>query len=323
GRTFGSLVGLFKNSILIGLVRPDGLRFEPHMNPRLDTMVEQGDRLVFIARSYDQCEPNDEAGETSSEMGANEIDVMPPITHRRILILGWNHKVAPLIREFGSYSSESFQIDILSRTPINERKMTPDFAANERVIVRHVEGDYTLRETVASIKPAEYGNIVFLASDSMESGEESDARTVLGYVLLRSLLGESSPPPEVVIELMDPENAHLFRRRSGEVIISPLIMSHILAHVALRRELSAVYNELFGPEGAEVYFRTASSYGLSGGPFRMPEIQEIVRSRKEIALGVRIARERENLGGGVHLNPGEEAEWKFEPEDEVVVLTTM
>jgi hypothetical protein len=121
---------------------------------------------------------------------------------------------------------------------------------------------------------------------------------------------------------MDPANAHLFRRRSGEVIISPLVMSHILAHIALRRELSAVYNELFGPGGAEVFFRQASAYGLARRSYRMSEIQEIARSRKEIALGVRIAGEREHLGGGLHLNPDDAADWELGPEDEVVVLTT-
>jgi hypothetical protein len=71
------------------------------------------------------------------------------------------------------------------------------------------------------------------------------------------LQGKSKP--EILIELMDPENEKLFRQHRGEVLISPLILSHILAHVAFRRDLNIVFNELFTFGGAEIYFRLVSS----------------------------------------------------------------
>jgi hypothetical protein len=44
----------------------------------------------------------------------------------------------------------------------------------------------------------------------------------------------------------------LFRERPGEVLISPLVLSYILAQITLRPELRAVFDELFGPGGAEI-----------------------------------------------------------------------
>lgn len=323
GRRFDSLVGLFPKTVLLGIVRPENLQFETHLNPPPDLLLQREDRLVFLARSYTDCEP--EGGAFESPALENGSPPRPPSSgKRKILVLGWSHKVTALVREFDSYAAETYEITILSRTPPEVRQELLDLAeaVSNRVIVKHTEGDYTLRGTLADADPGSYDNIVFLASDSTHTEEESDARTILGYVLLRSLLQGGTAQPDIVIELMDPANAHLFGTRAGEVIISPLILSHILAHVALRRELSAVFNELFGPRGAEFFFRPASEYGLTGRSVAMADIQEAVRSRKEIPLGVRIAKESERRSGGVHLNPPPESRWSMGPEDEIVVLAT-
>ena len=49
--------------------------------------------------------------------------------------------------------------------------------------------------------------------------------------------------PSVIVELLEPDNAELLGRSRGEVIVSPLIVSHMLAQVALRRELRVVVEE--------------------------------------------------------------------------------
>ena len=43
-----------------------------------------------------------------------------------------------------------------------------------------------------------------------------------------------------------------------------MIASHVLAQVALRRELNVVYEELFAAGGAEISFRRVSDYGIAG-----------------------------------------------------------
>jgi hypothetical protein len=74
--------------------------------------------------------------------------------------------------------------------------------------------------------------------------------------------------PNVLVELLDPGNVALFRRRRGEVIVSPVILSHMLAQVALRRELRAVFDELFGPGGAGDHIPPPADYGLSSAKSR-------------------------------------------------------
>ncbi len=48
--------------------------------------------------------------------------------------------------------------------------------------------------------------MVLLLSERLKSGAESDARAILGYLLLRKLMVEGSPAPPVLVELTDPDN---------------------------------------------------------------------------------------------------------------------
>ena len=138
----------------------------------------------------------------------------------------------------------------------------------------------------------------------------STAVTVLGYVLFMGALIaivtqwfaqtmrrlESGPSlTGIVVELMDPENTKLLVRDRAETLVSPRVISHMLAQVALRPELRRVFDELFGPGGAEIFFQPAVEYGLSGG-VRFEQVQTAAMLKGETALGLR-------LGGGAVSQP--------------------
>lgn len=324
GRTMHELGDVFPSAILLGAIRPEGNYFHPILNPPPDFRLGDEDRLVVIAQSYNDSLPSPKRLGISSPLEVSMRAEVPVQSQRRVLFMGWSHMVAALIREFSGYPNEQFEIDVLSLVDADERekRLARHDLDLARVQLRQLEGDYTNATELLRIDPASYDNIVFLGSDWMDTEEESDARTILGFVLLRSLLADAPAPPEILVELMDPENARLFRQRAGEVIISPRILSHMLAHVALRRELSAVFGELFGPGGAEIFFRPAGDYEAVGRIQSFRELQHAAAQRGEIALGVRLHAERDNATGGVVLNPPKGHQWRLTREDEIVVLTT-
>ena len=41
---------------------------------------------------------------------------------RRVLVLGWSHKVPALLEEFDAYAGEVFEIDVVSTVPVPERE---------------------------------------------------------------------------------------------------------------------------------------------------------------------------------------------------------
>ena len=119
--------------------------------------------------------------------------------------------------------------------------------------------------------------MVLLASERLKSGAESDARTILGYLLLRELMAAGAATASVLVELTDLDNAPLFENRRGEVIVSPIIVSHMLARVALRRELRAVFDELFSSGGCEIFFRRMVDYSLNEGEYCCADLQRAAR----------------------------------------------
>jgi hypothetical protein len=84
--------------------------------------------------------------------------------------------------------------------------------------------------------------------------------------------------------------------------------------VALRRELHAVYVELFGTGGAELVLRTPSEYALDGRAVTFAEVQAAAAADAEIALGVR-------RHDGVTLAPARDDRWTFVEGDRIVAVT--
>lgn len=319
GCRFGELTGRFDQAVLLGFVRPEGDSFTPLLNPPADTLLQPGDRVVLAATSHASTEPR-EAGAAGHNRSAPQ-DLPPTVSGRplRLLLLGWSHKVPSLLAEFDSYADEQFEIDIVSTLPATTRQaqLLRHDVQPERVAIRHIEGDYGSSSLLQRVDVTAYDNIVLLGSARFETGEESDARTIVGYLLLRDLL-PAQGGPAVLIELLDAGNISLFRQRHGEVIVSPVILSHILAQVALRRELSAVFDELFGPGGAEIIFRPPADYGLCDCDVSFSEVESAAAARGEIALGIRVASP---VRAASTLNPPRAQRWTLRAEDEIVALT--
>lgn len=135
---------------------------------------------------------------------------------------------------------------------------------------------------------------------------------MLGHLLLRELIGDEGP--QVLVELMDPENVALFAQSRSETLVSPQIISHMLAQISLRRELRIVFDELFGPGGAEISFHQAACYNLAGR-VSFAQVQAAAMMQGETALGLR-------LRDGLHLNPDKTQQWELSSGDELVVLAT-
>lgn len=323
GLTVRSLMEAFAHAVLIGIVRwPAPGQYHPLLNPSDEVVLMAEDRLVFLARDYEHTTPRPDFQADATEHHQTVTRQPLPVPSRRVLLLGWSHKVHALLQEFSNYAGERLQIDLLSVVPSREREtsLARYSFAPDQVQVRQLDGDYTLAADLLQLDLMAYDNIVCLGSDWLESGQESDARTVLGYVLLRALLPRDRSTPEILVELMDPDNARLFQKRPGEVIISPLILSHMLAHVSLRRELCVVFDALFGSGGSDILFRPVADYDLIGQAVTMRDVQRCAACYGEIALGVRRHSDLHGPPGGVYLHPPMEQQWSFSATDEVVVL---
>ena len=284
GLRFGELAGEFSKAVLLGVVRPHGEAFRPILNPSEDLTLESEDRLVFLAQGYEDCEILKNQPPKQSSHKSQDVSHTQVKDERHILILGWNHKAAALLKELGRYAREQFEISILSLIPSAEREaeLRRKGIDQHRVKITHCEGDHTSLLDLEALHPSSYDNVVILGSDWLETQEESDARTIVGHLVLKNILEGTTQRPKVLVDLMDADNVGLFQDENTEVLVTPMIVSHVLAQVALRRELNVVYAELFGAGGAEIYFRTVADYGIVGQKVSFGKLKDISADRGEI-----------------------------------------
>ncbi|MDX1493479.1 MAG: hypothetical protein R3253_05445 [Longimicrobiales bacterium] len=321
GRRFDEVAASCTRSVLLGVIRitPDG--GVPHLNPPGDLVIEADDRLVHLAPSYDETElPVDPPAAPWSRRSPRV--EQPEGLPRRVLVLGWNNKVPALVHEFSTYEGERFEVVILSTMSAAARSRALErYDVEESAVrIRQVEGDYAELADLQQVDPASHDAVLLLSSDRREGPEDSDARTIVGSLLLQEG-GIPGDTTQLIIELLDPDNERLVDQSEGEIIISPLILSHMLAHVALRPELGTVFSELFTAGGAEITFRPLERY-LSdtdgSGPVSFQEIRRAAHARGEVALGV--------VGGGseptVHLCPPADSRHDRSPEAKLVTLLT-
>ena len=314
GMRFGDLSGTFPKAILLGTVRP-GNR-ETALNPDPETVLENEDLLVFVARSFEDCALRT-APDSSAPTSSVPAPHPSPGRRRHVLVLGWSRKVPALLREFERYG-DAFEIDIVSSTPLEEREKALERHAAEAPSdrVRQIEASFTVPSVLEHLEPQRYDNIVLLASERLSEQEQVDAITVSSYLMLRGLIPEEGRRPELFVELLNEENRFLFPQEREDVIVSPMLVSYVLSQVALRRELAAVVAELSQPWGAQIVLHPAQAYLAANDPVRFEDLERAGAARGEIALGIR------RPGTGLDLNPDRDAVWDLTANDEVVVLAS-
>lgn len=324
GESLASIAMRCPRTIVCGLLHREEDDWQVHLNAPSDTIVEAADKVVLIAAEFRDTEPLKASGYRLNPVKRKALgDKHRPVNRiakKKVLILGWNERLPALVHELGSYRQFRFELDIVSIVPPAEREtsIARYHMGDVRAQCRHIETDFMQEGELYDIEPAQYSSIVLINSDRLSSGEEADARAIVGQSILEEHLKHVSDPPQLLLELSEPDNAILLGNQHGETIISPLILSHLLAQVALRPELRLVFDELFTEGGAEIFFRSPKDYGVQGSlPFW--KLETLAGERGETALGV-YYREARN-GRRLQLNPERDAALDISPQDQLVILT--
>jgi hypothetical protein len=100
------------------------------------------------------------------------------------------------------------------------------------------------------------------------------------------------------------------------------LISLMLAQLSENAELFDVFQDIFDPEGAEIYLKPILDYIETGQPVSFYTVLEAARRRGETALGYRVAAEanKAEKAYGVHTNPKKSAKVVFAPEDRLIVV---
>ncbi len=278
----------FATAVVIGVVRSEAGRSVTHLNPPEDFILGPDDRLVLVARSSDELVlgPVPEVAMVAS-------DAMVPSAMkrtRRVLVLGSSSKIGSMLEELGRSNELDVEVTLVSKHgEAAQIEMLEGYDWDrDRVRIELVQADYTVPRVLEEIGLERFDTILFLSSIGMPSAADADARTIMGYELVKAMLAEHSleggPAPDLVVEFVDPTSADLLDGDVGIKVLSPRILGHLECHAALNADLGPVFFELFVGGGVEMVIRAPGDYGCPPGA-SFPEIARAAASHGEVALG--------------------------------------
>jgi len=318
GRTFGEVLFLYDDATVIGVAR--GAE-PPRLGPPLDMALAPGDRLIFIAEDDDRIHlsrPDLPAIDPRPLRGASASEARPEAT----LVLGWNWRGPSVLAELDHYVPEGSRVSVVARPPQSEAEIRQAAARLRRQTVDVVIEDTSDRAVLDGLRVERFDHVVVLAYDDV-GPQRADALTLMTLLHLRDLADRHGVDLSIVSEVLDVRNRRLADvTRADDFIVSDRIVSLLLAQISENKGLAAVFQDLFDPEGVEIYLKPVGAYVEPGVELDFFAVVEVARRRGEIALGYRrhaLAADAQR-GYGVVLNPHKPDRVVFGEHDRIIVL---
>ncbi len=319
GKTYGDALLASESATIMGLRRKDGTVM---MNPSMDTLIAVGDQVFALAEDDDKVDLS-----VPVDFGIKEsllrTDATPhKAAPEKCLILGWNRSGATIVRELDNYVSKGSQVTVVSDLFNLDKQIRQQAGklVNQKVVIE--EGDTTDRALLNQLKAPDYDHVIVLAYSHLDP-QEADAKTLVTLLHLRDMAEKDETPFSIVSEMLDLRNRELAEAaKVDDFIVSEHLVSLMTTQLSENRELFAVFNDIFDPEGSEVYLKPISDYVVVGQPVNFYTVVEAARRRGETAIGYRLMSEVGNAekAYGVHTNPKKSALVTFKPEDKLVVI---
>ena len=304
GATYSQAMHAFEDSCLIGLRRPDG---EILLNPPPATLVGENDGIIVITKDSESIRVSlgTPASVREELFKTDSTAVAAP---ERILMLGWNRRVPLIIHELDAYSAPGSQLTLGTDHETNMPMKLRNITVNLR------PGDTTDRSFLDSLNVGECHHVIVQSYSDIDDPQQADARSLVTLLHLRDIRKTGGYRYTIVTEMLDERNRRLAEvSNTDDFIVSDKLVSLLLTQIAQNGELKMVFQELFDPEGSEIYLKPAELYVKCGMPVDFHTIASSAARREETAIGYRTVN-------GVTINPVKSALVTLQPEDRVVVL---
>jgi hypothetical protein len=110
--------------------------------------------------------------------------------------------------------------------------------------------------------------------------------------------------------------------RADDFIVSDQLVSLMLSQLSENRDLQPVFEDLFDPEGSEVYLKPARQYVVPDRPVSFYTVVESARQLGQVAIGYRIQGKAEDASAqyGIVVNPRKSEPVTFTEHDLLIVL---
>jgi voltage-gated potassium channel Kch len=319
GKTFGESLFCYEKSAAMGIQFANG---RVQVSPPMDTRLQTGDRIIAISEDDDTIILSG-SGEPMVDVSAiAKEDDGQAIKSERTLILGWNRRAPVIIHELDNYVAPGSVIKVVADVDEAELAEGCHSDASHNQTITFQSADTTLRSLLNDLDIPSYDYVIVLSSDNLDP-QEADARTLVTLLHLRDIADHNDCDFAIVSEMLDSRNRELAEvTRADDFIVSEKLISLMMSQISENRDLAPVFEDLFDPEGVEIYLKPAADYVVLDKPVNFYTIVEAARRRGEVALGYRLRAQSGNAaaGYGVVVNPNKSEQVTFSAADRIVVL---
>lgn len=316
GKSFREVLHMYETSCIIGIHKEGE---SPVLNPPMDTIMEENDHIIAISEDDDTVVLS---GITEPSLNKQMIlhkeeDDQGP---SRIIMLGWNWRAPIIIRELSNYLKPGSYLKLVA----NEELCSPTIPSGlQNLQVEYIQGKTTDRTLLESLSIEDYDHILILSySDSLEA-QEADSNTLMSLLHIRDIAGKLQRHFSLITEMRDIRNRNLAEiTGADDYIVSDQVLSLLLTQISETKELSAVFWDLFDPDGSEIYLKPVSRYVRTGEPVNFYTVTESASELGEVALGYRISSQKSDSGNayGIRVNPVKSESVTFTRDDMIIVL---
>jgi len=346
GKRFADACFMFEDAVCLGVryktahERDDGSLTYIGLNPPGTDLIDEGDKLIFIAEDNDTYCPGD-LKLTSCGPPPNVDPPAKPAT--KTLLIGWRRDMQDMIFEVDKWVSEGSTLAILAEAPSVEDRYAEladaDCVPSEHltnVCLEMMVGNPIIRADLVATELHVYDAVLVLTEDREGiPGLCSDSRSMVTMLLVRDeqqkYLAEEriKKLPVMIAEILDPRTAQLLELASADdSMVSNEFISMALGQMAMEKDVRILVEDLFCPEGNEMHIKGVHLFAQPGESLSFWEMMNRSRQRVEIALGFELAitnadKMRDGVPEGeLVLNPPNKSnKITWMPNDRIIVLS--
>lgn len=320
GRTFAEANLSYETSSVIGLKTADG---QIILNPSMNRVIAAEDSVIAISEDDDTVVPS----------GKNNVEIEKEIqnglishaeekenTTRKIIMLGWNWRGSIIIRELSNYLQPGSSLTLVADNSLCDPEL-PEKQIN--LDVNYLPGNTTDRKVLESLFLQEFDHIILLSYSDNLDVQSADSSTLMTLLHIRDMADKLGQHFSLISEMRDVRNRNLAEiTGADDYIVSDQLLSLLLTQISENKDLSAIFQDLFDPEGSEIYLKPVHRYINIGEPVNFYTVVKSASELGEIAIGYRINSLRSNpeRDYGVVVNPSKSDRIQFADDDKIVVL---
>jgi hypothetical protein len=297
-----------------------------HLNPPADRPLVSGDEAVLLAEDDSLI-----AFSTAAAIrGAVPAPSRRPAARRteRQLIVGWGEKAPLVIDQYCEYLVEGSRIDVVADDPEGGVAAALSELAGRHPGIGIGRLEISVEEPgfASRLRPEQYENVIILSGDGGDA-ELRDSTVISILLEFRQYFRDSGARDlrtQLITEVSDYDNISVIKEAGvKDFLISNQFVSKIYAQVSEDPSVLAIYEDLFGEEGSEVYIKPVGLYfEVLPSSLGFGELCAAALARGESCFGIKLAAEEGDAsrGFGIHLNPPKGTVFSLTEGDALIVL---